>query len=211
MNNKLREIASFIEKDDQVLDLACDHAYLAIYLEENNLCKRVIASDISPSALNNARQNIKRAHLPIKTYLSDGFKDIDDSNIDTVVISGVGTSTIIAILKDYPENITKFIISSNNNLAILRTYMQNIGFYNVSEKVIKEHNKYYSIIKFLKSPQKDSSLILKYGKSDNKEYYEYLINKNKEILKSIPKTKLIPRIKIKKEIKNLTKILTKRI
>ena len=210
MNKKLLTIASFISQEDKDLDMACDHAYLAIYLKKNNLCTKVIASDISADALNSARNNIKKAQVPIKTYLSDGFTDIDDFDINTVIISGVGTQTIINILKNYPSNITKFIISSNNNLDILRIYMQNLGFYNQKEEVIEEKGKYYSIIKFIKEPKKDSKLILKYGKSNNLNYYQYLINKNQEILKNIPKTKLIPRLKIKKEIKNLTQLITKK-
>ena len=51
----MRMTASFIEKNDSVLDLGCDHGYLAIYLKKNNLCKNVIASDISSNALDIAK------------------------------------------------------------------------------------------------------------------------------------------------------------
>ena len=34
INLKLKTIASFIEKEDVVLDTCCDHAYLAIYLKQ---------------------------------------------------------------------------------------------------------------------------------------------------------------------------------
>ena len=39
LNKKLKTIASLIDKNDTVLDIGCDHAYLAIYLKQNNLCK----------------------------------------------------------------------------------------------------------------------------------------------------------------------------
>ena len=52
INKKLKAIASFINTQDTVVDIGCDHAYLAIYLKENKLCKNVYASDINENALN---------------------------------------------------------------------------------------------------------------------------------------------------------------
>lgn len=40
MNQKLKAIASFVSKDDTVLDTCCDHAYLAIYLKKISYVKR---------------------------------------------------------------------------------------------------------------------------------------------------------------------------
>ena len=59
INLKLKTIASFIEKEDVVLDTCCDHAYLAIYLKQNQLCKEVYASDINENALNQAKKILK--------------------------------------------------------------------------------------------------------------------------------------------------------
>ena len=89
-SKRLLAIASFIEKNDSVLDLGCDHGYLAIYLKKNNLCKNVIASDISSNALDIANNNIKKYQVDIKTYLSDGLNNINDF-YDTIVIAGMGT------------------------------------------------------------------------------------------------------------------------
>ena len=144
LNLKLKTIALLINKDDIVIDVACDHAYLAIYLKEHNLCKEVYASDISKEALNNANKNIKNSNLNIKTYLSDGLLDIPikENKINTVIIAGVGTNTALNIVKT-SKDIPKYIISSNNNHEELRKNMQNLGFYNEKEIVIKENKKYY--------------------------------------------------------------------
>ena len=37
INLKLKTIASFITKEDTVIDTCCDHAYLAIYLKQNKI------------------------------------------------------------------------------------------------------------------------------------------------------------------------------
>ena len=36
LNQKLKVIANLINPQDKVIDIGCDHAYLAIYLKENN-------------------------------------------------------------------------------------------------------------------------------------------------------------------------------
>ena len=113
MNQKLKAIASLIDKKDIVLDTCCDHAYLAIYLKKNKLCKDVFASDINIHALEQAKKNILASGLIIPTYLSDGFLDITNESINTVVIAGVGASTVLHILDGAPKRISKFIISSN--------------------------------------------------------------------------------------------------
>ena len=154
LNLKLQTIANFVELKDNVLDTCCDHAYLAIYLKQNRLCSNVFASDISPEALNIANSNIKKANLDIKTYLSDGFKDITNPTIDTCIIAGVGASTVIDIVNTSPNNIKKFIVSSNTKPEIIRIFMQDIGFYLQKETVIKERHKFYPIMLFIKKQKK---------------------------------------------------------
>ncbi len=207
LNLKLKTIATLVSPNDYVIDMACDHAYLAIYLKENNLCKEIIASDISENALDNAKRNIKARKLDIKTYLSDGFKNIDDHNINTVIISGVGTSTVKDIINNSPNYITKYIISSNNNHDTLRRYMLNKNFYIKKEVIVKENNKYYPIMLFTKEKTPENKYTLKYGKSNDLNYFNYLLTKEKSILSKIPAKHLIKRLNTKRNIKYLNKVI----
>ena len=118
INLKLKTIASFVSPEDIVIDTCCDHAYLAIYLKQNHLCKEVYASDINIHALEVARKNITSSKLNITTYLSDGFKSINNHDIDTTVIAGVGGNTVLDIIDSAPQSIKKYIISSNNNWEV---------------------------------------------------------------------------------------------
>ena len=203
MNQKLKAIASFIDKKDVVLDTCCDHAYLAIYLKKNKLCKNVFASDINIHALEGARKNIKQANVDIQTYLSDGFLTISNDEIDTVVIAGVGTSTVLHILDSTPEKISKFIISSNNHQEELRKELYQRKLYIEKEIVVFEKNKVYVIMLVTKEKQQENRLSLKYGKSNNKEYFKYLLGKEKEVLEKIPKNKIFMRFHCYFNIKEL--------
>ncbi len=209
LNLKLKTVAELINKDDVVIDVATDHAYLAIYLKKNKLCKEVYASDISRDALANAYKNIKSSQVDIKLYQADGLINIPikENNINTVIIAGIGTKTALDIVKNSPYIIPKYIISSNNNHDILRKEMQNLGYYNTKELVIKENNKYYPIIEFHKSQKKDSLITLKYGKSSNLDYYQYLLAKEEAIEKKIPDQDQKSIIKHQEKIKDLKNII----
>jgi len=206
LNNKLKAISKLVNKEDVVVDIGCDHAYLAIYLKENEICKEAYASDISENVLKVAKNNIKKSKVDVEVFLSDGFLNIKNNDINTAIISGMGASTIINIIKKAPLHITKYIISSNNEHEELRKFMLKNMFYIKTEIVIKEKDKYYPIMLFTNEKQKESSITLKYGKSNNKEYYKYLENKEKEILKKIPIKHVIVRFKHKINIKALKKI-----
>ena len=209
INKKLKAIASFINTQDTVVDIGCDHAYLAIYLKENKLCKNVYASDINENALNIAKHNIKEHNLDIETILSDGFKNIANTNIDTAVISGMGTNSILDIIRYAPQNINKYILCSHNNLDILRKKLYEHKLYIESEIAIYEHKKYYVIMLVTKNYQKENRLSLKYGRSYDKKYLSYLLKKEQEVLNRIPKRKIKKRLKHLKNTWDL-KVLIKR-
>ena len=115
-------------------------------------------------------------------------------------------ATILSIINNAPKNVEKYIISSNNDYEVLRKEMLKKCFYIQKEIVIKDKDKYYPIIIFTKEFQKENKLSLKYGKSNNKEYYKYLEEKEKSILKSIPKKHIITRLSHKIRIKELKKL-----
>ena len=77
LSNRLKAIVKFVDKKDSVVDVGCDHGLLSIYLVENKLCKKVIASDVNQNALNSAIKNINNRKLEIETVLSDGIDNVN--------------------------------------------------------------------------------------------------------------------------------------
>ena len=211
LSKRLNALALFVSKDDSVVDVGCDHGYLSIYLKENKLVKNVIASDINKNALNNAINNINKKKLNIKTILSDGLENINLKNINTLIISGMGTNTILHILSDNTKlnKINKLIIQSNNDYDILRKELNNKGYYLDKEEYTFDKNKWYVTCLFIKSDKKNTKEEIDYGYLNNKDYNEYLLEKEKQIYKKIPFTQIkIKLLKLKKIVK-LNKIVKK--
>lgn len=203
---RIEAIASLVPNDAFVLDIGTDHAYLPIYLIKNNIAKYVYASDVAEGAINQAIANINKYNLNdrIKTYLTDGIKDIPrDYNV--ITISGMGTETIKQIL-DNNLFLDTYIIQSNNDLYDLRKFFNQNNYKIEKEIIIYEGKIYYSIIKFIKGKQKLNDAELHFGISYNKEYLNHLKKKFEIILKSIPKGK---NREVKKNLEYINNLLKK--
>ena len=141
---RLEAIASLVDKDAFTLDIGTDHAYLPIYLINNNITNKVIASDISKNVLSQSLNNLKKYNLDDKVLLvqSDGLNNIKD-NVDIAIIAGMGAHTIINIINKAKKLPKKLIIQSNNNVDKVRKYMQGINY-----KIIKEMVVYIQLMLF---------------------------------------------------------------
>lgn len=179
--NRIKAIASLVDNDALVVDIGTDHAYLPIYLYENDITKNIVASDISSNALLFAKNNLEKHNLSskIKLVVSDGFKNLDEC-FDIAIISGVGTETIKKIL-DNEVLPNKLILSSHKNVSDLREYMFKIGYKIEKEIIVYENNIYYNIIKYVKGKDNLSKYDLLVGLSNDINYKKHLLNKYKEI------------------------------
>ncbi len=211
LSKRLKTITEFLNKDDSLVDVGCDHGLLSIYLIENNLVKKVIASDVNANALSSAINNISKANLDIETVLSDGIRDVDLNGINTLVIAGMGASTIRHILSDGDrlKNIDKIITQSNNDHEMLREFMNKIGYYLDNELYVLDKGKWYVTSSFVKSNKKNSKSIIKYGLLNNKEYNQYMIDSKEAILDKIPFSSIEARELLIKEIEELKRTICK--
>ena len=176
-SSRIQKIASLITKDNIVIDIGTDHAYLPIYLITKLGFNKIIATDISQNVLKQAIANIQKYHLEgkIKIYCTDGLKNINEK-YDTIVIAGMGTNTIKNILSN-GSLCKEIILQSNNELPNLRLFMQDFGYKIIKEEVVLEKGKYYVIIKYHEGKEKLSYEDIYFGKHQNKEYLTYLFNK----------------------------------
>lgn len=192
IDNRLKSLTKYIKSNDLVIDIGCDHALLDIYLIKQKILNNIIVSDISVNALNQGIDNIKKYNLTeqIDARCGNGLEVLNDNDkINTIIISGMGTNTIINILNNnYLKNINKMIIQSNRDYYELRKEVIKLGFYISNEEVIFVNNKLYINIVFIKGTKEYSDKELKYGTKNmiNKEiYYKYLIEKKENIINSI--------------------------
>ena len=119
ISKRLLCVASFVNKDDKLIDVGCDHGYLGIYLKKNNLVSDLLLTDVNNNALNNAINNINNNDLDIKYMLTDGINNIDLDKYNTISISGMGTHTILKILKDNEGFPKVFLVTPLDDVLIM--------------------------------------------------------------------------------------------
>ena len=187
--NRIEAIYSFIDLKDRVVDVGCDQAKLGILLAKRN--QKSIASDISPKVIERASLDIRKLGLDnlIDLRVSNGLQNIKEKEADTLVLSGMGTHTILEILNNTKLRFNKIITISNNYHDILRDKMNELNYKVDKELIIKENNKYYNLILFTKGIKKytKKELLLGLNQVDSelyKEYLNHLLNKYKIIKKS---------------------------
>ena len=89
-----------ITKGGKVADIGCDHAYLSIYMIKHQIAESVIAMDVNRGPLERARDNIRKSGYEnqINVRLSDGIKELNVGEADTLLIAGMGGGLIQKIL-----------------------------------------------------------------------------------------------------------------
>ena len=192
--NRLKCISSYISDNEKVLDVGCDQALLSKLLARRGVYS--IASDIKANIIINAKKNLSDLEKKYITFtLSDGVPEGVNQTI-TLVLSGMGTHTILDILKNSKVFFNKIITISNNNHDILRSEMIKLGYYIKEEEIIKDKSKYYNLIVFdrIKREYSKEELLVGYNHKNKvllKEKNEYLINKYNKILNKTNNEKLI--------------------
>ena len=209
LSKRLKTIADLVDTSS-IIDVGCDHAYLDIYL--SNLEISCLGIDISKNVIDSASKNLEKYNVSdkVKLLLNDGLKNIAIKDTDTIIISGMGTSTILDILSNL-KGTNPLIISSNNDLELLRRKIIKKNYKIADEKVIYEKGHYYVIIKFVYGKEKYKKVDYKYGpisKYDS-NYMNYVLKKNKKIYSSMPEKYIFKKIKLILEIKRIKKLLNK--
>lgn len=211
LSKRLEEIASFVSEDDNTLDIGCDHALLDIFLSLK-YNKKCYASDLRESALDMAKNNIKKYNANDVILLCGNGLDVMPKcdNVNTIILSGLGYMSIINILKNIKiyDNIEKIIIESNSNPEEVRKYMIKNGFYIDKESLVFDKNIYYVVTSYKKGKRKYSKIEKEIGLFNGSELTKYIeleLKKNEILLKIIPKKHIFKRIRTKRKIKYLTK------
>lgn len=146
---RLRSIVDCVNTKS-VADIGCDHAYVPIALIDENRAKKVIACDINEGPVKIAQENIEKYNKQefITTRIGAGLSPIEDGEVDTVIIAGMGGELIVSILSDdlmKAHNAT-LVLQPMNDQHTVRRFLINNGFEIIKEDIATEGFKVYNVI-----------------------------------------------------------------
>lgn len=145
---RLETITKYIEETDIVADIGCDHGYLLQIAIKNKNIKKGYAIDNKQGPLNSAKNNLDKFDN-VDFILSDGLKNVNNSDINCVVIAGMGGMLINSIINDSIDKfkcINKLILCPNRNVDKVRLFLVENGFKIIDEDIVFEDGKYYELI-----------------------------------------------------------------
>lgn len=222
LSSRLQKISDLVEENHTFIDIGCDHGFLSIELAKKYPNAKIVASDINENALKNAKCNIQKFHLQdrISIIQSNGLDNLSILDDTTIIISGMGSHTIVGILYQGYKKLKKvntLILQSNNDLDFLRSKVVRLGYFIQEEKLVKDAGIIYTVIVFKKGfriySKKDIYLgpcLRKEKSSLFQEKVQDDLKKLKSFYPNIPKSHYEYRRKIKWKIKILQKIIVEK-
>ena len=151
LSKRLAACAALVPRGAVAADVGTDHGYLSIYLVQQGICPRVIASDLRQKPLEKARENVLRygASEQITLLLSDGLKNFRPGSFDTLICAGMGGDCICAILQAAPwlkDGRYTLILQPQSSGNDLRRWLGQNGFSIERETLVQDGRFLYGVM-----------------------------------------------------------------
>ncbi|MBQ2954763.1 MAG: SAM-dependent methyltransferase [Clostridia bacterium] len=146
LDERLSLVAAMYQPCEWGADVGTDHAYLPRHLLYTGVCQKMIAADVSESALANARATLTRARMTDRVVfrLADGL-DALDRPCGCVSITGMGGDTMAALLRRGADRLqgAVLVLSAHTELHMVRRAIMDIGYHFVREELCRAAGRFY--------------------------------------------------------------------
>lgn len=148
---RLRVIAGFIPEGSRLADIGSDHGYLPAWLLLQRRVSRAIAGEINRDPARRAEETARELDLlpEMEIRLGDGLQVLQPDEVDAVVISGMGGSTIRQILAASPQvlaGLRRLVLQPNVGAPELRRWLADNRWRIVEEALVEEASIIYEVI-----------------------------------------------------------------
>ena len=169
LSERLKTVASFVDKNTKLADIGSDHAYLPCYLVHTGIISQAIAGEVVRGPFESAQKQVKSEGLEnnIDVRFGNGLEVIkEEDNVETITIAGMGGPLIASILeagKDKLKNADKLILQPNIHAKAIREWALKEDWKIVDETILEEHDKIYEILVLKKGEMELTELELLVG------------------------------------------------
>jgi len=135
---------------DLAADIGTDHAHLPAALLQRGRCQHMILTDLSESALRNARNEIIRFRLSgrVSLRLGDGLSPLDET-CGMISVTGMGGRTVREILLSGKDKLkgASLVLSAHTDLPLIREAVNMIGYHLDREEPCFCAGRYYLVLR----------------------------------------------------------------
>lgn len=201
LDERLNRVMGYII-GDTLVDIGSDHAYLPIEAYHNDKIKFAVCGEVVEGPYQSTVNNIRQHELSdkIEARLGNGLKVLNNEDVDTITICGMGGPLIAQILKEgfgHVGNHPRLILQANTYTYPVRKVISELGYTITNEDVLKDGRHFYEIIvcDFYPKQKNYTEKELKFGPVNLENRTEAFIDKlnwelehHKRILKGIDST-----------------------
>lgn len=158
LDARLQAVADLVH-GEIIADIGSDHAYLPVWLVQNNKIKKAYAIDISAKCVERVKANLVRFNISqeiIRPVLSNGLNALPEAQaaeLTDIIIAGMGGETVAGIMGGIADggaarlaNIN-FILQPNTKTDVLKEYLLANNFKILHEIRIQDKKRYYNIMR----------------------------------------------------------------
>ncbi len=147
---RLRAIADLVPNGARMVDVGTDHGFIPVDLLLSERISSAIASDIGAAPLEHARRTAALHDVTnrIEFRLCDGLNGVAHSEVDCVVIAGMGGDNIVSILEAAPwtkENVL-LLLQPMSKAEVLRRWLPDNGYQVFAERLVADKGVIYPIL-----------------------------------------------------------------
>lgn len=151
LSKRLQAVAQEVLHDVPMADIGTDHGLLPLFLVESGVVPSAIASDVRRLPLQRAQETIGRSALAHRIALrcGDGLQVLRAQEAKTVVITGMGGATIVALLCCAGEGlhgVRRLVLQPQGQVATVRRWLVAQSWCIQHEQLVHERGVDYVIL-----------------------------------------------------------------
>ena len=150
LDARLSLVYDLYDSCDLAADIGTDHAHLPAALLQRGRCQHMILTDLSESALKNARETVIRCRLSDRTDLraGNGLQPLEEA-CGMISVTGMGGRTVHDILLEGMEKLkgASLVLSAHTDLPLIREAVCRIGYHLDREEPCFCAGRYYLVLR----------------------------------------------------------------
>lgn len=135
-----------------VADVGCDHGRLAAALLQQNVCNRVIASDVSEPSLEKAKRLLTYIGVSDRVSIrcGDGLTVLEPGECDAIALLGMGGTLMCRLLDACTVPLmgaNAVVLQPMRAQRDIREYLYTHCFHITDERIVREGDRLYQVLK----------------------------------------------------------------
>ncbi len=145
LSKRLQGVIQLMPPAQTICDVGCDHGYVAITFMQKGIADRVIAMDVNPGPLEQAKRNAAAFGVSeqMDFRLSDGLNKVLPGEADAFLCAGMGGRLMIHIMTEgrkVMEQMQGAVLQPQSELSLVRRYIYENGWHIVKEDMVFEED-----------------------------------------------------------------------